>query len=342
MKKSHGNRVVELRSLPRVIASAACVGKTEGEGPLKDEFDVVFENDGIHQSSWERAESELLYQTVNKCVEKSGLPENDIDIIFAGDLINQCTSSTYALRGMSSSFAGLYGACSTMAFSLAMSSVFVDGGYVENAIAATSSHYCSVEKQFRYPLEYGSQRSPCAQRTVTGSGAFVIGRNKSSNVYIPRVLFGRITDLGINDTSNMGAAMAPAAAESISDFLLGTNTKPTDYDLIITGDLGKVGSELLVDYLKERKDIDISLVHNDCGLMIYDLNAQDVDSGGSGCGCSAAVTASYIMRLMRENKLRRVLFAGTGALMSPLISLQGETIPAICHIVEINSGGAVI
>ena len=330
-------RVIELKNKPCVMASAAAVGKTEGEGPLGNEFDLVFDNDGIGQESWENAESELMYQSVNKALNKAGLTEREIGMIFAGDLINQCTSSTYAIRGMAIPFAGVFGACSTMAFSLGLASSFVNGGYMKYALAATSSHFCSAEKQFRYPLEYGCQRPPCAQRTVTGSGAFVVGADERGKICIPRVLFGEIIDLGINDTSNMGGAMAPAAAESIASFLLETDTRAGDYDMILTGDLGKVGSELLIDFLKERKNIDISSVHNDCGVMIYDLEVQDVDSGGSGCGCSAAVMASYIMRLMRENKLKRVLFAGTGALMSPLISLQGETIPAICHIVEFNS-----
>lgn len=329
--------VIELKNKPRVISSASCVGKTEGEGPLKEEFDINFPDDGINQNSWENAESELLYTAMNKAVEKSGLTTDDIDIIFAGDLMNQCTSSTYAVRGLEVPFAGLFGACSTMAYSTALASVFVDGRYSNRALAATSSHFCSAEKQFRYPLEYGGQRSPSSQRTVTGAGALIIGSDNSSNICIPRVQFGKVTDLGIVDTSNMGAAMAPAAAESIYSFLADTSTVPTDYDLILTGDLGKVGSELLKDYLKTRKNIDISSVHNDCGLMIYDLENQDVDSGGSGCGCSAVVTASYIMRLMKENKMKKVLFVGTGALMSPLVSLQGETIPSIAHAVEFNT-----
>ena len=202
-------RVIELKNRPAVIASAAAVGKTEGEGPLRDEFDVVFRDDGIQQSSWENAESELMFVAVSKCLEKAGLSERDVGIIFAGDLINQCTSSTYAIRGFDSPFGGLYGACSTMAYSLALASLFVDGGYADYALAAASSHFCSAEKQFRYPLEYGSQRAPASQRTVTGAGAFAVGKSSSADIVIPRVQFGIITDAGINDTSNMGAAMAP-------------------------------------------------------------------------------------------------------------------------------------
>ncbi|MBR3768671.1 MAG: stage V sporulation protein AD [Clostridia bacterium] len=328
--------VVELKNSPCVLSSAACVGKTEGEGPLKDYFDVCYPDDGINQTSWENAESQLLHDAIDTAVNKASLENNNPDIIFAGDLLNQCTSSTYAVRSFNVPFAGLFGACSTMAFSIAMASVFVDGGYVKSAAAATSSHFCSAEKQFRYPLEYGGQRAPSAQRTVTGAASFIIGEKKRNSVFIPRVLFGKVVDFGITDTSNMGAAMAPAAGESIAQFLKETNTKPEDYDLILTGDLGAVGSRLLIDYLKERKNTDISSVHDDCGLLIYDMDTQDVHSGGSGCGCSGVVTASYIMKKMQEKEYKKVLLVGTGALMSPLISLQGESIPAIAHIVEFN------
>ena len=203
------SRVIELKNKPCVIASASAVGKNEGEGPLQDEFDVVFPDDGIKQSSWENAESELMFTAVSKCLEKSGLSERDIGMIFAGDLINQCTSSTYAMRGFDTPFCGLFGACSTMAYSLALAAVMVDGGYADYSLAATSSHFCSAEKQFRYPLEYGSQRAPASQRTVTGSGAFILGKCKQPDIIIPRIQFGIINDAGVNDTSNMGAAMAP-------------------------------------------------------------------------------------------------------------------------------------
>lgn len=336
MKLCFRKNVIELKNKPSVISFASCVGKTEGEGPLHQYFDVCFPDDGINESSWEKAESKLLRTAIETAVEKSYLSTDDIDIVFAGDLMNQCTSSTYALRDFDVPFCGLFGACSTMAYSLALSSLVVDGGYRNIAVAATCSHFCSAEKQFRYPLEYGSQKPPSAQRTVTGAGTFIISENKKGDIIIPRIMFGKITDLGVCDTSNMGAAMAPAAAETIADFLLETKSSPEEYDLILTGDLGKVGSKLLIEILNERKNIDISSVHNDCGLMIFDFDSQDVHSGGSGCGCSAAVTASYIMKKMQEQKYKKVLFAGTGALMSPLISLQGESIPCIAHAVEFN------
>ena len=202
-------RVIELKNRPCVIASAAVVGKTESEGPLRAEFDVCFPDDGAGEESWENAESRLLYTAIIKSMEKAGIAEKELGIIFSGDLMNQCTSSTYAVRGFKVPFACLFGACSTMAYSLGLASLFVDGGYATSALASAVSHFCSAEKQFRYPLEYGAQRPPCAQRTVTGAGAFVVGRNCSNHITVPRVLFGEITDLGINDTANMGAAMAP-------------------------------------------------------------------------------------------------------------------------------------
>lgn len=330
------NRVIELKSKPSLTGFGSCVGKTESEGPISQDFDMCFSDDGIKQSSWEKAECELLSNAVEIALKSANKSFDDIDIAFAGDLLNQCTPSSYSFRNKNVPFCGLFGACSTMAYSMLLASLTVDGSYADTAVAATSSHFCSAEKQFRYPVEYGSQRSPTSQRTVTGAGAFVVERNKKQKVFIPRILIGKVVDLGVTDSSNMGAAMAPAAAESISEFFKCTKTEPKDYDMILTGDLGKVGSILLKDYLITNKGYDISAVHNDCGLIIYDLEGQKVDSGGSGCGCSAAVLASHIMKRMNNRELKKVLFIGTGALMSPLISLQGESIPGIAHIVELN------
>ncbi len=332
-------RVIQLKNQPSIISCSSVVGKNEAQGPLGADFDLVFNNDGIGQSSWENAESELLFRAKKIAMEKAGLCIRDIDIVMAGDLLNQCTASTYANRNSGSPFVGLFGACSTMALSLALSAVMVDGGYAEYALATTSSHFCSAEKQFRYPLEYGCQRAPSAQRTVTGAGAFIVGKHRKREVFVTNVYFGKIVDLGVTDTSNMGAAMAPAAAESISEFLSLTETTPENYDMILTGDLGHVGSKLLLDYLYKRKGIDISANHKDCGVMVFDRSKQNVNSGGSGCACSAVVLASDIIKKLKNNELKKILFVGTGALMSPLTSLQGETIPAIAHIVELNSFG---
>lgn len=333
MKKS-GNYVRKTENSVYVAASSSCVGKYESEGPLGAYFDICFPDDGIKSETWEKAEAKLIDSAVDTVLNKSGFSSDDIDIAFAGDLLNQCTASTYGLRKYGIPYCGLFGACSTMAQSLALATVCVDSGSVANALCVTSSHFCSAEKQFRYPLEYGAQRCPSAQRTVTGSGAFILSSDKKSNVSLDKIMFGCITDLGITDSSNMGAVMAPAAAKSISCFLDETETTPEDYDFILTGDLGKVGSDILLDHIYTRYRKDISKVHNDCGLLIFDSDKQDVHSGGSGCGCSAVVMASLIMNKMSKGEIRRILFAGTGALMSPLVCLQGESIPGICHIAE--------
>ncbi|MBQ6022791.1 MAG: stage V sporulation protein AD [Clostridia bacterium] len=327
-----GKYVVTFPSLPTVISTAACVGKTEGEGPLAEYFDIVNENDGVGSSTWERAEAALVKQAAGLAIQKAGLKTKDIDIAFAGDLLNQCTASTFGLRETEIPLAGLFGACSTFALALIMASVAVDGGLADKALAEASSHFCSAEKQFRYPLEYGGQRTPTAQRTVTGAGAAVIAKERDG-VKITHGMVGRVTDYGVTDMANMGAAMAPSAARTIADFLNDTGSRPADFDMILTGDLGSVGSSLLNEVLREEYGFDISRVHADCGNLIFDAEAQDVHAGGSGCGCSASVVCSYILPKMQRKELRKVLFAGTGALMSPLTALQGDTIPAVTHAV---------
>lgn len=336
MAERCGNYVINLTSNPKIISSAAVVGKTEGEGPLAKEFDFCYSDDGIKQSSWEKAEAMLIKDAVTRAIVKSGKNSGDIDLIISGDLLNQCTASTYGVRELNIPFAGVFGACSTMAYSMALAAVLVDSGALRCAVAATSSHFCSAEKQFRYPIEYGGQRSPTCQRTVTGGASCVIGHGDMKTA-IGRVIFGKVVDLGVADAMNMGAAMAPAAAETIADFLKDTATAPENYDMILTGDLGFVGSSLLISFLKERENIDISAVHADCGMMIFDREGQDVHAGGSGCACSGTVVCSKIMRMLNEGELKNVLFVGTGALMSPLISLQGETIPGIAHAVQLIS-----
>ncbi|MBQ5883070.1 MAG: stage V sporulation protein AD, partial [Clostridia bacterium] len=261
----------------------------------------------------------------------------DIDCCFSGDLLNQCIGSSFGLREFGMPFSGLYGACSTMALSLALSATLIDSGALESAVASTSSHFCSAERQYRNPLEYGGQRPPAAQWTVTGAGAAVLKSATPDNPRVNAVIFGKIRDLGITDVNNMGAAMAPAAAETISAFLNDTKTSPDDFDLILTGDLGKVGSDLLKELLIKENNIDISKVHYDCGIMIYDAETQDVHAGGSGCGCSASVVCSYIINKLRKKELNRVLFVGTGALLSPTSSFQGESVPGIAHGVLLTS-----
>lgn len=335
--KRIGKYVYSFENAPVILSSASSVGKTEGEGPMAHEFDFINENDGIGSDTWERAEAELVRQAVTLAIDKSGRSPSEIQVAFAGDLLNQCTASTFGFRDLEIPMAGLFGACSTFALSLFMAALYVDGGYAENAVAEASSHFCGAEKQFRMPLEYGGQRALSAQRTVTGAGACIIG-SEGSGAKIVRGMVGKITDLGVSDPANMGAAMAPAAARTIGDWLLDTRTVPEDYDMILTGDLGSVGAALLQDLLRADYGCDISSVHADCGNMIFDAEKQDVHAGGSGCGCSASVFSTKILREINAGKYHRVLFAGTGALMSPLTTLQGDSIPCICHAVEIAGG----
>ena len=331
-------RTVFLEKKPRIIANAAAVGKKEGEGPLGKEFDLVFEDDTLGLPSWEKAESELLKTAVKKALANAATEKSEVDAVFCGDLLDQCIGSSFGLREFQIPACGLYGACSTMALSLCMASLAIETGGFDCCVAATCSHFCSAEKQFRYPLEYGGQRTPTAQWTVTGAGAAVLkNTHASASPYIDCVHIGTICDLGITDSNNMGAAMAPAAKKTIADFLRDTGTVPSDYDMILTGDLGKVGSDLLKELMLKEEDIDLSSVHNDCGLLIYDREAQDVHAGGSGCGCSASVLCSYILNRFRNGFFKKVLFVATGALMSPVSSLQGESIPGIAHAVLIKS-----
>ena len=323
-----------------VSSAAAAVGKTEHDGPMGEYFDFSYPDDGIGQTSWEQAESELHRKAVETAIKKANLMPDEINIHFGGDLLNQCCATTFGVKDFNIPIAGLFGACSTMALALALSAVLVSSGYADNALASASSHFCSAEKQFRFPLEYGGQRPPTAQRTATAAGAGIISNSDNgSSVKIQSAIFGRICDPDITDANNMGAAMAPAAADTLARFLNDTNTMPEDYDIILTGDLGAIGSELLIDILAENYNIDISKVHNDCGLMLFDKEKQDVYSGGSGCGCSASVVCSYIFKKLSSGELKKVFFAGTGALMSPTTSQQSLSIPSIAHGVLLTGKG---
>lgn len=323
---------------PISIVSFAAVGsKKESEGPLADNFDIIEKDSTFKENSWEKAESTMQKTAVKKALEKSGYTENDIDYICAGDLLNQCISSTYGLRDLSVPFVGLYGACSTMAESIGVSSIFIDSSAARRCAAVTSSHFCSAERQFRFPLEYGGQRPPTSQWTATASGAVIL-EEKNDAPYVRAVTFGTIEDLGIKDANNMGAAMAPAAAKTIKHFLDDTNSTPDDYDMIFTGDLGKVGSQLLCELLRrEGVKLQLSKNYTDCGLMLYDIETQDVHAGASGCGCSASVLCSTILPQMIEKKLNNILFVATGALMSTTSVQQGESIPSVAHLVYISN-----
>lgn len=337
MNKKQGRQTVVLENRPRIIASAGVVGKKEGEGPLKEEFDRIFTDGRMNEDSWEKAESALQKAAIETAIQKSGKTNEEIDLLFAGDLLGQCIGTTFGIRDFGIPFAGLYGACSTMALSLAMAGVFVNSGAAQTAIAATSSHFCSAEKQFRLPLEYGGQRPPQAQWTATAAGAAVV-ENCKSGVAIEAVTFGKICDMGVTDANNMGAAMAPAAADTIAVHFRESGTKPTDYDVIVTGDLGAIGSKLAVQLLNSEHGYDISGIHKDCGTMLFAIDAQDVNSGASGCGCSAAVMCTHFMRRLREGEIKKLLFVGTGALMSTVSSQQGESIPTIAHAVVLKGG----
>jgi stage V sporulation protein AD len=311
------------------------VGRKEGEGPLRDSFDYINEDSYFGEKTWEKAESTMQKMTLNKALEKASLPLSAVEFIFAGDLLNQCIGSAFSLRDMDIPFFGLYGACSTMAESLALAAMTIDGGFADCTAAVTSSHFCSAERQFRYPLEYGGQRTPTAQWTVTGSGAVIL-TSDGPGPYIKHVTCGKIVDQGIRDQNNMGAAMAPAAYSTLSAHFNDLAMKPSDYDLIVTGDLGMLGAEILIDFFR-NDGIELSHNYNDCGLMIYSRKEQDVHAGGSGCGCSASVLSGYLLGGMRSGRWKKILFAATGALLSPTSTQQGETIPSICSAVSISA-----
>ncbi len=329
-----GQSSFEFVLCPSVLSFASVVGKKEGEGPLKGKFDRVEKDEYFGQKTWEAAESALFKEAVTTALEKGRFRAVDIDMLVSGDLLNQCTATGYAARNFAIPYLGLYGACSTMAESLFVASSLVSGG-AKRIVAATSSHFCGSEKQFRFPLEYGSQRPPSSQWTVTGSGAVVLGR-EGDGPYITRATAGKVIDAGIRDANNMGCAMVPAFCDTLSRHFEAFDTCPSDYDMIFSGDLGHLGKKVAIDLLFEDYNIDLSKNYDDCGCIIFDNKKQDVHSGGSGCGCSASVLTAHILPQMKNGNLKRVLFIATGALMSPTLSLQGESIPSIAHAIEFN------
>lgn len=330
MPERVGADTIRLSNRPAVLGYAAVGGKKEGEGPLGRCLDAVFEDARLGCDTWEQAESALQREALTRAVEKAGMMKNRLQVLFAGDLLNQNIASTFGLREMGVPLLGQFGACSTMGQTLAMAALFVDSGAADLCGAVTSSHFCTAERQFRFPLEYGGQRTPTSQWTATASGACVVGMG--DGVRVDSVCIGRVCDLGVTDMNNMGAAMAPAAADTIGRYLRDTGTTPKDYDLIATGDLGAVGSDLCRQ-LMEEKGVTLGGNYTDCGLLLFDRQRQDVHAGGSGCGCSAAVLCAHLLPLMEQGVFGRVLFCPTGALMSPTSSQQGESIPGICHAV---------
>ncbi len=324
------NELTVFRSAPSAIGFTV-VGKKEGDGPLGSRFDLVCDDSLLGEKSWETAESRIQQLALDGVIAKAGVDAGQVDCVFGGDLLNQCTATSYAVRETSLPFLGLYGACSTCAEGQLLAAAAVDAGYAEQAASVASSHFCSAERQFRFPLEYGGQRAPTAQWTATAAGAFLFSAH-GKPPYAVSALAGRIVDMGVTDMANMGAAMAPAAADTLCRFFRASGLKPEDCDAVVTGDLGFVGSELLAELMKEE-GFDLANRHFDCGAMLYDRERQDAHAGGSGAGCSAAVTAAHFLPALARGEARRVVFAATGALMSPLRVNQGDTIPAIAHLV---------
>lgn len=336
-----GKCSIEFDNKPLISASASVVGQKEGEGPLGEYFDRVIDDPMAGQNTWEEAESEMQRQLVEELLIKSGLQAKEIRYFFAGDLLGQLIATSFGISGFEVPIFGLYGACSTMGEALSLAAMTVSAGYADNVIAMTSSHFGSAEKQFRFPLDYGNQRPLCATWTVTGTGGVILSASGESDICVSGITTGKIVDYGIQDSFNMGAAMAPAACDVIYNHLMDFERRPEDYDAIYTGDLGSVGQTILID-LMDKRGFDISKVHHDCGVEIYDAGTQDTHAGGSGCGCSAATLSAQILRRIREGEYSRVLFVPTGALLSTISFNEGRTVPGIAHAVvieKIDRGG---
>ncbi|KLU61405.1 stage V sporulation protein AD [Peptococcaceae bacterium CEB3] len=331
--KRVGNQTVAFTSPPVILASYSVVGPMEGRGPLGKTFDKVWQDNINGEKSWELAESKLLQEAMQGAVEQAGIPLSDVDYMLAGDLLNQIISSNFAARKLALPFIGLYGACSTMALGMAVGSMLIDGGFASHVLVGVSSHHDSAERQYRLPTEQGSQRSLSAQWTVTGAGSVLLGQSVTG----PRITaatLGRVLDYGETDVGNMGAAMAPAVADTLLNHFQDLQRQPGDYSLIASGDLGMVGADLTKEVML-RSGMSLGSEYTDCGLMIYD-KSQDVHAGASGCGCSAVVFAGNIMQRLKAGSLKRVLLVGSGALHSPISSLQGESVPGIGHAVVIE------
>lgn len=332
MGRKIGNRTLEFEKDIKVVSYANIVGKFEGEGPLAKYFDVIENDEYYGEDTYEKAEIKLQKNALNLALQKGVLEISQLDFIASGDLLNQCISSSYSVRDNDIPFIGLFGACSTMALSTIVASLTIEAGFSKLAAGITSSHFCTAERQFRQPLEYGGQRTPSSQRTVTAGASVIVGEG-SGKVKVSRIAIGSVIDFLISDANNMGAAMAPAAAGTLSEFFNDTQTRPEDYDLILSGDLGNVGYSILKDLMKE-KGYDLGDCYNDCGCMIFDKDKQDTHAGGSGCGCSGAVLTGYVLPKIANGELKNVLFMSTGALMSPTASMQGESIPGIAHLIN--------
>jgi len=327
--------IIKLKNKPNILSSASVVGTKEMDGPLARFFDISSDDERFGCQTYEQAESEMVRMAFETAIKKANFSISDIDLSLGGDLQNQCVAQSFGLSHEKSPYIGLYGACSNIAEALLLGGILLDSGHFKKITCSTSSHFAASERQFRFPLEYGCQRPQTTQNTVTGAATFVLSDKSESGIYINEALPGIITDMGIKDANNMGAAMACAALDTLERYFTASTQKPSDFDMIITGDLGYEGVEILKE-LSDSKRLGISDNLYDCGKLIYDSSAQDVHSGGSGCGCSAVVLSAYIMELFRQNKIQDILFVGTGALLSSTSILQRLSIPGIAHLVRIT------
>ena len=331
-----GRQSFLLENPPVITAWASVAGKKEAQGPLASSFDVTWQDAYFGEKTWEQAEKKMQQIALETLAEKAQMKQTDFGLVFSGDLLNQCIGSSFTLRNTGVPHVGLYGACSTMAESLLMASMAVGGGFSDKVVAMTSSHFASSERQYRFPLGYGGQRTPTSQWTVTGSGAALVCQN-GKGPRITACTVGTVTDLGIKDANNMGPAMAPAALATISAHFRDLRVGPEDFDLIVTGDLGQLGKEVLLT-MAQRQGLHLGGKLTDCGTLVFDLLKQDVHAGGSGCGCSAITLCGYLLGKLNAGKLKRILFCGTGALLSPTSTQQGLPIPGVCHAVSIMGG----
>ncbi len=332
--KKIGTQTFKLDNPVTIFETASIVGKKEADGPLAKYFDVCLQDEFFGEKTWEKAESKMIKFAIETVIRKSNIAVSDIDYLLAGDLLNQCISSSFGIRDFEIPFLGIFGACSTFVEGMMIGSMLLDGGAGNHALAATSSHFCSAEKQFRFPLELGNQRPPTSQWTVTGSSAAVLSKS-GTGPFITHVTPGKIVDRGITDANNMGSAMAPAAVSTILTHLKDTDRKPTYYDAIITGDLGHIGKGIVLDLCK-AEGFQLSSVYNDCGVLMFDKEKQDTHSGGSGCACCGTVFSGYFFNQLKEKKIKKMLLVATGALMNSTSTQQGESIPGIAHAISIE------
>ncbi len=330
-----GKETVFFKNAPKILGTGCIVGKNESDGPLAEYFDERITDGRYGQKTWEQAESKFHNTALDYALQKAGITTNELGCILGGDLLNQCVATSFAWRDAGIPFIGLYGACSTFVEGLALAGQFVSSDSFPTAAVSVSSHFCTAERQYRNPLAYGGQRPPTAQRTVTGAGCAIVGKSEKNLPKIKCATFGCVTDSGISDANNMGAAMAPAAYETLSSHFKNTDTSPSDYDLIATGDLGEVGRKILID-LFSRDGVTVGDQYIDCGCEMFDIKRQDMHSGASGCACAATVFSGYIMHGLLKKRWKKVLLAGTGSLQSPLTVQQKETIPGVCHAVVIE------